>query len=117
MSASDKRRRARATGPADDVYSPAEVAKRLRVSEWWLKEQARRGRIPFTWLGGSYKFTPEHVKEIIHLFEVWPTTKSTGTAAEPTAKPPRPARAPTAKPTVRLTAKPPRRGRGPQSAA
>jgi hypothetical protein len=50
-------------------YLPAEVAKILKCSEWWLKEQARRRRIPFCWIGGSYRFLPEHLTEIARTFE------------------------------------------------
>jgi len=53
-------------------YRPADVARMLRCSEWWVKEQARRRRIPFSWIGGSYLFTGEHVAEIVRLFEVRP---------------------------------------------
>ncbi len=53
-------------------YRPAEVAAILRCSEWWVKEQARRRRIPYCWIGGSYLFTSEHVAEILRLFEVRP---------------------------------------------
>ncbi|MDM4721325.1 helix-turn-helix domain-containing protein [Micromonospora sp. WMMA1363] len=52
-----------------EFYLPAEVAKILRCSEWWVKEQARRGRIPFCWIGGGYRFLPEHLAEIAQLFE------------------------------------------------
>ena len=51
------------------LHRPAEVAKMLRCSEWWIKEQARKRRIPFSWIGGSYLFTDDHVAEIIRLFE------------------------------------------------
>jgi hypothetical protein len=44
----------------------------LRCSEWWVKEQARKRRIPYAWIGGSYLFTDEHVAEIVRLFEVRP---------------------------------------------
>ena len=50
-------------------YLPAEVVKILNCSEWWLKEQARRRRIPFCWIGGSYRFLPEHLMEIARIFE------------------------------------------------
>lgn len=46
------------------LYLPSEAAKILRCSEWWIKEQARRGRIPYCWIGGGYKFTPDHLKTI-----------------------------------------------------
>ena len=51
-------------------YRPAEVAAMLRCSEWWLKEQARRRRIPYSWIGGSYLFTQAHIEQIVRLFEV-----------------------------------------------
>lgn len=36
-------------GPAvATYYRPAEVAAMLRCSVWWVKEQARRRRIPFS---------------------------------------------------------------------
>lgn len=57
---------------ADDAlvfYLPVEAAKILRCSEWWLKEQARNDRIPYCWIGGRYKFTPEHLKTIARKFE------------------------------------------------
>ena len=53
-------------------YRPAEVAEILRCSEWWVKEQARRRRIPYAWIGGSYLFTDEHIAAILRLFEVQP---------------------------------------------
>src|SRR3954452_16910167 len=58
-----------ARGP---YYRPAEVARLLRCSEWWIKEQARRRRIPFCWIGGSYLFTEEHIAAIVRLFEGQP---------------------------------------------
>jgi hypothetical protein len=54
------------------LHSPLEVARVLQCSEWWVKEQARKRRIPFAWIGGSYRFTAEHVNEIIRLCEVRP---------------------------------------------
>jgi hypothetical protein len=51
------------------LYLPREVARLLKCSEWWVKEQARRRRVPFCWIAGGYRFTPEHVAEIVRLFE------------------------------------------------
>lgn len=62
-------------------YRPAEVAQMLRCSEWWVKEQARRRRIPYAWIGGSYLFTEEHVAAIVRLFEVQPTVAMPAAAA------------------------------------
>jgi hypothetical protein len=58
------------------LYSAADVAQALRCSEWWVKEQACRGRIPFTKPGGSYRFTVEHVAEIMRIFERRPAESS-----------------------------------------
>lgn len=60
------------------LYRPAEVAKRLSCSEWWVKEQARNRRIPFSWIGGSYRFTEEHIAEIVRLFEQRPAIDALG---------------------------------------
>ncbi|MFE9254092.1 DNA-binding protein [Streptomyces sp. NPDC006879] len=54
------------------LYRPAAVAQALGCSEWWVKEQARRGRIPFIRTGGAYRFTAEHYAEIIRVFEQRP---------------------------------------------
>lgn len=54
------------------LYRPADVAKMLQCSEWWIKEQARNRRIPYSWIGGSYRFTEEHIEEMIRLFEQRP---------------------------------------------
>jgi len=111
---SSRRRRGQDVGP--DLYSPAEVAKRLRCSEWWVKEQARRRRIPFAWIGGSYRFTEDHLQEIIRAFEVRPVTCGAppeAVAARPTSR----ARPPAARPTVQLRSKTPRRAKGSGSAA
>lgn len=54
------------------LYRAAEVARMLRCSEWWVKEQARQRRIPFCWIGGSYRFTDEHIAAIVRLCEVEP---------------------------------------------
>ena len=64
------------TGPAQAqplCHKASDVAVMLGCSEWWIKEQARRGRIPYAFIGGAYRFTNEHVTQIVALFEVRPT--------------------------------------------
>ena len=93
-----------------DLYRPHQIAKVLGCSEWWVKEQARKRRIPFAWIGGSYRFTDEHLAEIIRLYEVRPATGGPEPAA--TRRTPRTARraAPPAVPNQpRLRARPPAR--------
>lgn len=96
-------------------YRPSEVAERLRCSQWWVKEQARQRRIPYCWIGGSYRFTDEHIAEIAHLFEVRPAD-----AVDPASAPRRTPRRPAseeAQPVVRLSARIPRRARSAASDA
>ena len=101
------------TGPVPAptaFYRPAEVAVLLRCSEWWVKEQARRRRIPYAWIGGSYLFTAEHVAEIVRRFEVQPADQPDA-ATKPGRVVRRPAAAPEVDPPVCLRARTPRRVR------
>jgi hypothetical protein len=70
------------------LYRPSEVAKMLDCSEWWVKEQARKRRIPYSWIGGSYRFTDDHVRAIVRLFEVQPVAPGTGSTATVRRRPP-----------------------------
>jgi Helix-turn-helix domain len=92
------------------LYRPAQVAKKLGCSEWWVKEQARQRRIPFSWIGGSYRFTDEHVVEIIRLFEVRPEHGGPAGSAAGTSTTSKRPETPAA-PVTRLRARSPRRTR------
>ncbi|MCX4787661.1 DNA-binding protein [Streptomyces sp. NBC_01221] len=59
------------------LYRAAAVAEALGCSEWWVKEQARRGRISFIRTGGGYRFTAEHYAEILRVFEERPARGQT----------------------------------------
>jgi hypothetical protein len=87
------------------LYRPAEVAKRLCCSEWWIKEQARNRRIPFSWISGSYRFTEDHIAEIVRLFEELPDTSPVA-VVDTSGSRPKKAHKP---PTTRLKARTPRR--------
>lgn len=82
------------------LHTPAEAAEILRCSESWVKEQARRRQIPFTMVGGQYRFTDAHLKEVINIFEERPglepvhTPRQSRTAALPDAVTPLKARPP-----------------------
>jgi hypothetical protein len=93
-------------------YRPSEVASILRCSVWWVKEQARNRRIPFSWIGGSYLFTTEHIVEIVALFERRPDGGLTTTSRKR-----RPAGVITAEPAVQLVARVPRRARNHKESA
>ncbi len=55
------------------VHTLDEAAIILRVKPSWLERQAAARRIPFTMLGGSYRFTADHLMAIIRQFEQHPT--------------------------------------------
>jgi hypothetical protein len=85
------------------LHTPQEVAEALGCSAWWLKEKARRRLIPFTYVGGAYRFTAEHVAEIVRLYEAVPSVPQRSVPVTS------PARAGTTVPAERLAARPPRR--------
>jgi hypothetical protein len=103
------------TGPAPAptvFYTAAEVASALRCSAWWVKDQARRRRIPYCWVAGSYRFTDEHLAEIQRLLERRPTVPAEPSIpTRPNATPARRSASDAADPTVGLRARPPRRSR------
>ncbi|KAF5995806.1 DNA-binding protein [Streptomyces sp. WAC00263] len=97
------------------VYLPSDIAKALHCSEWWVKEQARRGRIPFTKPAGSYRFTAEHFAEIMRIFESRPAESQVAPA--PAKQAPRRRATTTAASVTSLKARTPRRAQGAQSQA
>ncbi|MEU1014703.1 DNA-binding protein [Streptomyces sp. NPDC005898] len=94
------------------LYLPEEIADVLGCSAWWVKDRARRRLIPFTRVGRAYRFTGEHLAEIIHMHEARPAVPQQRAEARPTSKSPSPqAPPPSAAPTTRLRSRPPRRAR------
>jgi excisionase family DNA binding protein len=61
----------RSQGPPA-LYTAEEAASILRVKRSWLERQAARRKIPFTMLGGSYRFTSAHIAEIVLTHEELP---------------------------------------------
>ena len=57
------------------VHTLDEAAAILRVKPSWLERQAAARKIPFTMLGGSYRFTPDHLIAIIRQFERRPAAE------------------------------------------
>src|SRR5690242_1780198 len=55
------------------LHTAEEAATILRVRQSWLERQAAARRIPFTMLGGSYRFTDSHLAEVVRIFEATPT--------------------------------------------
>jgi excisionase family DNA binding protein len=59
-------------GDALWVYTLEESAEILRCERGWLEEQAQQGKIPYTELGGSRRFTSSHVAAIVAIHERLP---------------------------------------------
>lgn len=59
-----------------DLFTPKEASAILKVRQSWLERQAAGRRIPFTMLGGSYRFTTAHLTQIIQIFETTPEETS-----------------------------------------
>ncbi|MGA4840520.1 helix-turn-helix domain-containing protein [Streptomyces sp. G45] len=96
------------------LYLPEEVAEALGCSAWWVKDRARRRLIPYTRVGRAYRFTGEHLAEIIRMHEAHPAAPQQQVAAARAPKAPTslPSASPAASaPTARLRARPPRRVR------
>lgn len=59
-------------GPIPEVFTIEEAAAILRVKKSWLEKKAAARRIPFSMLGGSYHFSPDHLWRIVSEFEESP---------------------------------------------
>ncbi|MFF8102561.1 helix-turn-helix domain-containing protein [Streptomyces sp. NPDC016640] len=102
--------------PAPRLYRPEEIADTLGCSAWWVKDRARRRLIPHTRVGRAYRFTAEHLAEMIRLHEERPAQPAQTAlgATDPLSEPgtqigsPR-RRRPAVAPATRLRARPPRR--------
>jgi len=63
------------------LHTTEEAAAILRVRKSWLERKAAARKIPFTMLGGSYRFTSRHLSQIVQLFEIAPVTELQAPAA------------------------------------
>lgn len=98
--------------PLPPLHTPEDLAAMLGRSKWWVCEQCRRGRFPSIKPGGSYRFTDQHVEEILAILEQPPSAmtrndKNRGTKSKRPSSP----RSTGEKQAIRLKARPPRRRR------
>lgn len=54
------------------MHTAEEAARLLKVKQSWLERQAAARKIPFSMLGGSYRFSDRHLAEIVRMNEVTP---------------------------------------------
>lgn len=57
------------------IHTVDEAAGILRVKRSWLERQAAARKIPFTMLGGSYRFTIDHLIQIVRMHENAPSAE------------------------------------------
>jgi hypothetical protein len=70
------------------LYTAEEAASILRVRQGWLERQAAARKIPFSLLGGCYRFTVTHLNEIVRIFEPSPGVATASTPPVTTARRP-----------------------------
>ncbi|WP_157437473.1 helix-turn-helix domain-containing protein [Actinoplanes subtropicus] len=68
------------TGLVPEVFTIDEAAVILRVKKSWLERRAAARRIPFTMLGGSYHFLPDHLHRIVAEYEETPNVPAQPTS-------------------------------------
>jgi excisionase family DNA binding protein len=54
------------------MHTAEEAARLLKVKQSWLERQAAARKVPFSMLGGSYRFSDRHLAEIVRMNEVVP---------------------------------------------
>ncbi|MHA4819857.1 helix-turn-helix domain-containing protein [Streptomyces aculeolatus] len=98
------------------LYRPEEIAETLGCSAWWVKDRARRRLIPHTRVGRAYRFTGDHLAEIIRIYEEpasqrsqRPPLPASPSESTPTPSRPRWQTPPATSSAPRLRARPPRR--------
>ncbi|MFC9247790.1 DNA-binding protein [Streptomyces sp. NPDC057136] len=84
------------------LHTPEAIADSLQVSTWWVKEQARKGRVDAVKAAGAWRFTDEQYAQLLALH----TTTAVPEEPDVIAQRRRPA-APAA--TLQLVARLPRR--------
>lgn len=57
------------------LYTPAEAAALLGVTENWVTERVKSRRVPFTLIGRFPRFSASHIRAITEMGEINPTTR------------------------------------------
>ncbi len=58
------------------MHTTEEAARLLKVKRSWLERQAAARKIPFSMLGGSYRFSDRHLAEIVRMNEKLPLSSA-----------------------------------------
>jgi excisionase family DNA binding protein len=58
------------------MHTAEEAARLLKVKRSWLERQAAARKIPFSMLGGSYRFSDRHLAEIVRRYEMSPLSST-----------------------------------------
>ncbi|MFE3400747.1 DNA-binding protein [Streptomyces anulatus] len=84
------------------LHTPEDVAESLRVSAWWVREQARKGNVHAVKVAGAWRFTDAQYQELLELHTTTP-------AVTADVKPRRQRRTEHPAPELRLVARLPKR--------
>lgn len=69
------------------LYDAKQAGDLLGKTEWWVKEQARRGLIPVTRVGRSVRMSAAQIREVRARGEVDPATRRRPSRARRVPKP------------------------------
>jgi len=69
------------------LYTAAEAAEILKVKKSWLERQAAARKIPFTMLGGAYRFTDGHLAAIVQMYETMPSASGNALQSSSRSRP------------------------------
>ena len=69
------------------MHTAEEAARLLKAKRSWLERQAAARKIPFSILGGSYRFSDRHLAEIAWINRSGPGPTRTRTLPSPRALP------------------------------
>ncbi|WP_431870898.1 helix-turn-helix domain-containing protein [Nocardiopsis eucommiae] len=58
------------------MHTLPEAAARLQLNERYLQRRCQRGELPHIWVARTYRFTDEHLAEIIRRLEAETPRKS-----------------------------------------
>ncbi|MFD4000889.1 helix-turn-helix domain-containing protein [Streptomyces rubiginosohelvolus] len=88
------------------LHTPEDVAESLHVSAWWVREQARKGRVHAVKVAGAWRFTDAQYQELLDLHTTTPAPAGTDVNSRRERRTDQPA------PELRLVARLPKRAAG-----
>lgn len=58
--------------PLPQLHTAHDVASAMQVSEWWVREQAKKGRVSAVKVAGTWRFTDHQYTQLVELHTTTP---------------------------------------------